>query len=284
MFKNIFALLGEAAKEWQQDNSFQRGAAIAFFATFSVAPILIIGISISGFFFGIEGVRDAALKRVEGFVGPDNIGFIADVMEKTFTPSDNIIAIIIGLLALLFGAAGVFFQIKESLQRMWQDYMKKEKLVEQIFGRFGVPIIFVFGTGLVFIVMSLFRTALTVLSKFLSEYVTFNLAIAYLVDYVFSIGITVLVFMIIYRLFSPVAFRWAYAFFGAVVSAALLQVGKIFIDYYIGFAGVSVIYGTAGSFAVLMTWIFFSALIFLYGAEVTKVLVMRNSKKNVRRR
>ncbi len=279
MANKILALFLQAGKEWQKDNAFQKGAAIAFFATFSIAPILIIGISIAGFFFGTESVRQEALERVSGFVGPDGIDFLSGVMQKTFEPSDNFIAITIGLVTLVLGAAGVFFQVKEALSRMWDDYSDKNDGVIQILSGFILPILFVLGVGLLFIAMSLFRTAMTIISKYLNEMIDLNFDLIFAFDYVFSIVLMVAVFMFIYRAFSPLKFEWKYAFGGSLVTAIMLTFSSFIIDIYIGFAGLSVVYGAAGSLAVIMFWIFFMALIFLYGAEVTKVLVINNNKK-----
>ena len=280
MVKHALSILGNAAKDWQKDNSFQKGAAISFFATFSLAPLLIIGISISGFFFGEEDVRIAALKRIEGFIGADGITFLSDVMEKTFQPTDNAIAAMIAIITLLFGAAGMFFQIRESIFRMWEDHIKKPDRVKQLIKGALLPFLFVFGTGIVFIVMSLFRTTLAVVSELLSENVDINYTFAHFVDYAFSMLVTILVFMIIYRIFSPVKYPWRFALFGAVVSAIILEIGKFFIDLYIKFVGISVLYGAAGSLVVVLFWIFFSALIFLYGAEVAKVAALDSMKAN----
>ncbi len=279
MLKNLLALFLKAGKEWQKDNAFQKGAAIAFFAAFSIAPILIIGISIAGFFFGTDSVRQGALEKVSGFVGPEGIEFLSGVMQKTFEPSDNFIAITIGLITLLFGAAGAFFQVREALNRIWDDYIDQNGGMIQVLSGFILPILFVFGVGLLFITMSLFRTAMTIISKYLYEMVDLNFDLIFAFDYVFSIALMVGVFMIIYRVFSPLKFPWKYAFWGALVTAVLLTLSRFIIDLYIGFAELSVIYGAAGSLAVIMFWIFFMALIFLYGAEVTKVLVVNSNKK-----
>jgi len=284
MVERALTILGKAATEWGKDNNFQRSAAIAFFATFSVAPMLIIGISISGFFFGTESVREAAFEKVEGFVGPEAIQFLSGVMEKTFEPSDNVIAIIVGLVALLFGAAGAFFQIEEALERMWEKYHEKETGVKKILRDVALPVLLVFGIGVVFIAMSLFRTTLAFISRFLNDFVDFNITFIFILDLVVSIGVTVLVFMFIYRIFSPVKYKWKFAFYGALVSTALLQLGRFIVDLYIGFAGVSVIYGAAGSLAVLMVWIFFSSVFFLYGAEVAKVTALEDNKKRKKKK
>lgn len=284
MIKKALTLLWEAGKEFYKDGNLQRGAAIAFFTTFSLVPLLIIGISVSGFFFGQESVRENALLRIEGIIGSEGISFLSDVMEKTFQPTENIVAAIIAIIALLFGAAGVFFQLKEAIFRMWEKHVEKEGGVKQVLKGVLLPFLFVFGTSLVFTVMSLFRTTLSIVSKFVDENVQINFSYVYFIDYAFSVSITVLVFMVIYRIFSPVKYLWKFALLGALVSAIILEIGKVFIDLYIGFAGVSFIYGAAGSLAILMFWIYFFALILLYGAEVAKVAAIEEMGKKRKKR
>jgi membrane protein len=273
----MYKVAGQALKEWNKDNAYQMGAAIAFFGIFSVAPLLIIAVSIAGFIFGENETRISVFTEIQALIGEESAIYLQNIVENSFQASNNWVAVLIGVGSLIFGAVGVFIQLKNAVRRIWASETVKHKknwkvLVKEVL----LPFLLVIFSGFLLIAMFLTRAILNLIAEQIELILPFTLELIFIFNYLFSLGLTIIVLMFLYKFLPVISVSWKSAFFGALFASLLIELAKLAIDFYINWIQVNYIYGAAGSLVVIMLWGFVVSLIFLYGAEITKVINRQN--------
>ena len=269
MIKKIWLLIKTTVIAWNDDYVASMGAALAFYTLFSIAPLLLIVLSVMGFVFGAEAARGEIAQQLQNLMGEQSALTVQALLQNANKPSDGMVATIVGVLLLLIGATSVFGELQSALDRIWRAPERRpiSGIIPFLRSRllsFGM----IFGIGFILMVSLIFNAALLVFSQWWS--VQFKwLIIINSVNLVFSFVMTTAMFALIYKYIPSVKIRWREVWLGALITAALFTVGKYLIGLYMTKSAVASSFGAAGSVVALLVWVYYSAQIFLLGAEFT---------------
>jgi membrane protein len=277
----IWSLLRQTFADWSEDKAPQLGAALAFYTALSIAPLLVLALAAAGAIFGAEAARGQIAEQMDQLVGEAGGQAIEDMIASARKPESGTNAALLGLITLLFGASGVFGQLQDALNTIWEVKPKPGR------GFFGVIrdrfVSFAMVMGIVFLLLvSLMVTAalasLNAWTSRLPESLTWA---AQGLNIVISLAVITLLFAMMFKLLPDVKMAWSDVWLGAIVTAALFTVGKFAIGLYLGHSSMATSYGVAGSFVVLLVWVYYSAQILFFGAELTQVYANRYGSRIV---
>ncbi len=261
----ISKALVQAFKNFQKDNADQLAAALAFYATFAMVPIVVITLGISGFFLETDAVKSFIFEQLSLLIGADRVPFWMEVIEKTFDTSNNIWAIIIGSLVLIFVASSFFVQLKRALNRVFNTHEIEFKGWKKFFREFVLPFLMVLGVAVLLLSVVFLQTTLTLMDEVLRGYMILP---GYYYHLLISTVIIVLVFAVLYKVLAKIKLNWTAVLLAGVFAAVLLQIGIYLVTVLFSVSGILSIYSAAASLVALLYWIFFSMQIFLFGAEL----------------
>jgi len=275
--KAVFLLFKDSFTEWSNDKATLFSAALAYYTIFSIAPLLIIVISIAGLVFGESVAQQELFLEIENTVGKEGTDMIREFIQNSSKPSGNIIAIIIGVVVSLFGASLVFIQMKEALNIIWDVPPETGGGLKGLAIKRLVGFLMVLTIGGLLMLTILLNTVLSAVRQFLNTMenmpdISFVWDIANLGIF---IGMLTLLFAVIFKVLPDVKIAWSDVWVGAAVTAVLFNIGKYLIVLYMTLSAVGSTYGTAGSLVVILIWIYYSAQIFFFGAEFTEVYARR---------
>jgi membrane protein len=265
-----WSLLKQAVQAWSNDYAPSMGAALSYYTLFSIAPLLLIVISVAGWFFGDEAVRGELTGALQGLMGEEGAKAIESLLAAASQPKEGIIATVIGVFVLLLGATTVFGELQNDLDRIWRAPQREEmggvwKLLHNRLLSIGM----ILGIAFLLMVSLVLDAVLQALGKMWGNALWQWLA--QLLNMVVAFGLTTTVFALIYKLMPRAKIEWHDVWVGAAVTALLFAIGKFLIGLYIGRSAVASTFGAAGSLVVVMIWVYYSAQIFLLGAEFTWV-------------
>jgi len=271
-FAAAAALFRDAASNWMADHAQSMGAALAFYTIFSIAPLLLIVIAVAGAVFGEEAARGEIYEQLRGMLGTAGSLAVQGLLESARRPAENLPAAAFGVVVLLVAATSVFAELQDSLDRIWRAPQRARhsglwRLVRARLLSFGM----ILGIGFLLIVSLAVSAALNALGNWWDpqsrSWVTFSGATEN------GLGMLLLtaVFALIYKSMPRASIHWRDVWIGAAVTAALFLAGKFLIGLYIGRSGVTSVFGAAASLIVVLLWVYYSAQIFLFGAEFTWV-------------
>jgi membrane protein len=269
-FKDIRDLVKVAARAWSDDYAQSMGAALAYYTMFSIAPLLLIVISIAGLVFGEDAARGEIFGQLRGLLGPPVALAVQGLLESVNKPAESVTATAIGIVLLLIGATSVFGELQDSLDRIWRAPARARgsgiwRLVRARLLSFGM----ILGAGLLLIVSLVASACLAALQKWWGPLFSGWASVARVLDLALGFVLATLVFAMIYKIMPRVRIHWKDVWIGAIVTSVLFTAGKHVIGVYIGKSGVSSGFGAAASLVVLLVWVYYSAQIFLLGAEFT---------------
>lgn len=276
MLRTVFDLFKQTFKEFNEDNAPRLAAALSYYIAFSLAPLLVITIAIVGFVLQEDSARAEVLNVVSGAMGQSAGEFVTEMVDAVNQPGAGILSTILGVGALLLGALGAFEQLKNALNTVWNvpDKLKPGGIRGLIFNK-------LLSFGMVLMVGFLLLVSL-VLSTVLSWFETYTLTLMpgseflmRVLNFVLSFGVVVLLFAMIYRFLPDITLKWRDVWVGAAITALLFTIGKFLLGLYLGNSGTASAYGAAGSFVLILLWIYYSAQIVLFGAEFTQVYAHR---------
>ncbi len=274
--RSIFSLFGDAFSSWKNDYAPSMGAALAYYTVFSVAPLLLIVISVAGLVFGREAARGEIFAQLAGLMGPQGAMAVQGMLEALNKPTEGIVATVIGIGLVLIGATTVFGELQDAMDRIWRAPARDTS--SGIWSLVRVRLLsfsMVMGIGFLLMVSLVASAALAAVGKWWSPLFGGWATLAQAVNFVFSFAMVTVIFAMIYKLMPRVSVQWRDVWIGAGVTALLFTVGKHLIGLYIGKSSVASGYGAAGSLVVLLVWVYYSAQIFLLGAEFTWVYAHR---------
>jgi membrane protein len=265
-------LVKQAVSAWMDDYAPSMGAALAYYTMFSIAPLLLIAISVAGLVFGMDAARGEVVAQLQGLMGDSAARAIEAMVQSANKPGEGLASTLVGTALLLVGATTVFAELQDALDRIWRAPERTKRggiwnLLRERLLSFGL----ILAIGFLILVSLVFSAAMAALGRWLGPAFEGWEALAHVVDFVVSFTLVSGLFALIYKVLPRVHVAWHDVWIGAVVTAALFTVGKLLIGVYIGKSGVTSVFGAAGSFAVLLLWVYFSAQIFLLGAEFTWV-------------
>jgi membrane protein len=247
------------------------GAALSYYTLFSIAPLLLIVIAVAGLVFGADAARGEIMTQLRDLMGEDGAHAVQGLLEAASKPERSAAATVTGALLLLVGATTVFAELQNALDRIWRAPVRKVGGVWGLLrGRllsFGM----ILGIGFLLMVSLVASAAIAALGKWWGPLFERWELLGHAVDFVSGFGMTTVAFALIYKIMPRVRIRWRDVWIGAAVTALLFTIGKLLIGLYIGKSGVTSVFGAAGSLAVVLVWVYYSAQIFLMGAEFTWV-------------
>lgn len=272
-----WALVRDTVMSWIDDYAPSMGAALAFYTLFSTAPLLLIVISLAGLFFGEQAARGEIMEQLSGLLGPDSAATIQALLEGVNQPAKSISSSLIGLGALLIGATTVFAELQNAMDRIWRAPCPPPPggllgLIKTRLLSLGL----VLGIGFLLMVSLVVSTALAVLGKWWAPWFGEMAWLAHTLDWIVSFLLIGAIFAMIYKWVPQVKIAWRDVLVGSALTALLFTVGKTLIGLYIGRSGVASPFGAAASLVVFLLWVYYSAQIFLLGAEFTWVYAHRH--------
>lgn len=269
---DTFNIFKEAGIRWNKDDAFELSASIAYYAIFSIPALLVIVITVAGWFFGPDAIQGKIAGEIQGMVGPDAAQTVQDAIASSSKFDGKWYAVIISVGTLLFGATGVFFQLQKSLNRVWNLEPRPKRALVKMFMDRATSLGIILIIGFLLLVSLVLTSVLSALSDwmmgFLPEFMT---VVFFLLDFGLSFVVITVLFAMIFKMLPDAEIKWRTVWTGAGVTTLLFLIGKFLIGQYFGFADPSSTYGAAGSVVLLLLWINYSCLIVIYGAEFTEV-------------
>ena len=277
--KAVWGLVKAAVSEWTEDKVPRLGAALAFYSVLSLAPLLLIAIAIAGLVFGAEAAQGQLVGQIRSLVGTEGGRAIEAMLANAPKHGAGVVATVVGLATLLYGASGVFGQLQDALNTIWEVEPKPGRgLWGFVRDRF-LSFTMVLGTGFLLLVSLVLSTALAAAGKYLGGFLPDWAPALQALDLAVTFAVITLLFAMIFKYLPDVEIAWGDVWLGGVSTAALFLVGKFAIGLYLGRSGIGSAYGAAGSFVVLLVWINYSAQILFFGAEFTQVYAKRHGSR-----
>jgi membrane protein len=272
----IWRLLTSTVNAWLDDYAPSMGAALAFYTLFSIAPLLLIVISVTGFFFGEAAARAEIFAQISLMVGEDSATTLDTVLESLDKPAASLVGMLVGLGTLLIGATTVFVELQNAMDRIWQVPLRPDfSGVRDFFRVRLLSLGMVLGIGCLLLVSLVLSALMAALGKWWAPWFGEFAIVADAVNFVVTLTFITAVFAMIYKWMPRTAVAWRDVWIGALITALLFTVGKTLIGLYIGRSAVASVFGAASSLVVLLLWVYYSAQVFLLGAEFTWVFAQR---------
>jgi membrane protein len=270
--KQFFALMKRSLNAWSDDYAPSMGAALSYYTLFSITPLLVIIIALAGFFFGDDAVRGEIFAQLSGLLGADAAHAVEEMLRSANKPKEGAIAALISVGVLIVGATTVLGELQNGLDRIWRAPSLKKATGVWGFARSRLlSIAMILGITFVLIVSLVFSALVSALGKLWGDWFRGWELLAHGLDLAASFGLITVLFALIYKIVPRVRIEWHDVWVGAAVTALLFAIGKVLIGIYIGKSDLTSGFGAAGSLVLLMVWVYYSAQIFLIGAEFTWV-------------
>lgn len=270
---NITRLLADAVNAWFQDHAARQAAALAYYGVLSLAPLLIVAISIAGFFFGRADVQQQVIAEVSELLGSGGANLVENVLNATYNNDGGIFATIISLILLFIAATNIFFQLKTSLNQIWDVQEEEIKFLQSILQLVLdrlLAALMVVGFGFILLLSQIFGTTVALIISFADELAVNTTLLLQLLNTTATIALTALVISFVFRFLPDKQLEWRDVWVGALFTAVLFSFGQRAISFYIENGSAASAYGVAGSLIVVLLWIYYSASILLFGAEFTQ--------------
>jgi membrane protein len=273
-------LLRNTAIEWWNDNTFRLAASLAFYTIFSIAPVLLIAVGSASLFFSRETAVHRVAEEMRRLVGEEGASALRQVLESSAGLGQGAWAITIGIATLILGASVVFAELQSALNQVWgvKSEVRRGLILDLVLDRlrsFSIAL----GVGFLLLVSLVLSAALSGLQDYLTNWMPSFPWLWQAGNIVISFFVVAVLFAMIYKFLPDVQIEWRDVWIGAVVTSFLFNGGKYLISIYLGRAAIGSAFGAAGSFAVLLVWIYYSALISFFGAEFTQVYARRHGRR-----
>jgi membrane protein len=275
--RGLIALLKDAAVAWSDDNAPRMGAALAYYAMFSLAPTLVISIAVASVFFGRDAVTGQFAGQIEAMVGPEGAQAVQTMLANADALDFKSVPAIIGIVILFVGAVGLFAELRSAMNTVWQVKPAENSGIWAFVRGYLLSLLMVL---LIAAMLFLSMLASALLTRVGSQFEQLKSSLANpIVSRLILWLITTVLFAMTYRLLPDCKIAWRTICLGAAITSVMFEVGIWLIGIYLVHAGIGSFYGAAGSLIVLLTWLYYSAQVFLYGAELTKVYARRYGRE-----
>jgi len=273
--RQTWDLIKESVSAWQNDQAASMGAALSYYSAFSLGPVLLIAVALAGLMFGQEAAQKEILIQVEWLVGQEGARAVGAMLGNLWAPGPSFVATGIGVLTLLVGATSVFAELQADMDRIWQApaptgsgvwHLLRTRLLS-----FGVILALTF----LMLVSLLVSAGLAVIGQWWGAGFRGEKMVLEMINFAASLAVVTALFAVIYKVLPRVQVAWRDVWIGATVTSVLFVIGKLLIGIYLGRSGIVSGFGAAGSFMVIMVWVYYSAQLFLLGAEFTWVYAHR---------
>ena len=267
--RQIWALVKDAANGWSVHRASRIGAALAFYTVFSLGPILLLAVVVAGFFFGQGAARGEIHQQVSTLLGAKAAAEVQTVLLRAHRPEAGVVATAVSVVTLLFSADIALVELKSGLDEIWSVQTETRRWYWEYLQSRLLSIALILSLGFLLLASLLFSAALGALEA-LSRGIFIVGVVLRSTSALISFGLAVLLFATIYKVLPSVRLAWKDVVAGALITAVLFTVGKYAIGLYLGSSTVASTYGAAGSVIVVLLWVYYSAEVFLFGAELTR--------------
>jgi membrane protein len=274
----VFHLLKSTLDAWLEDNALRLSAALAYYSIFSIAPLLVIAVSVAGLVLGEDAVRGQLADQLTTYVGAQAAESVQSMVQSASKPADSWTGAAIGFATLMLGASGVFGQLKDALNTIWEVKAKGGSgVMEFIRARllsFGMVLVI----GFLLLTSLLLTTALAALSGYFERLVGLPVMAGAALGFIGSFAVVTVLFAFIFKVLPDAQIEWRHVWVGAVVTALLFEAGKFGLGFYLGRESTASSFGAAGSVVLVLLWVYYASCILLFGAEFTRVYAQGNGE------
>ena len=278
MFATAWKLLKDSVSGFLEDDALSKGAAMAFYAVTSLAPILLIVVAIAGIAFGQEAAQNAIVEQLTGLMGQQSAEMLQNAIKNASNKSSGFLATAIGVVTLLVTASGVFGEMQSALNAIWKTKSTATTVSRLIRAR-AASLGLVAALGFLLMVSLVMSAGISALSDIINAYLPFGTLILSALNVVFSFLLISVLFAAIYKVLPDRHLEWRDVVVGAIATAALFTIGKSLIGWYLGSSAVASSYGAAGALLLVLLWVYYSSEIFLLGAEFTRAYSLRHGSR-----
>lgn len=272
---NSWQVFKQTVGHFSDNNVTSKSAALAFYTFFSLAPILLIVIFVGDVFYRREAIEGSLFGQIQGFVGADAAHQIQEIIRNAAASHNSTFATVVSIVALVFSATGVFTEIQNSINNIWQLKPKPKRSWLKFLLNRVISLSMVLGLGFILLVSLVVSTLMDVLmARLLTMLPHGSVVIAYVLNLLLTLTVTSFLFGIIFKFLPDAKIQWKDVRAGAFTTAILFMLGKFGIGYYLGKSNPGGVYGTAGSIVIVLLWVYYSANILYFGACFTKVNAM----------
>ena len=269
--RHMISLLKETASKWSAHQAPRLGASVAFYSLLSFAPLLILLVTLAGLVFDPQTTQRTLIDQARAAIGDRGADTVQALLKSAQKPTSGVLASIIAFLTLLFGASGVFIELRDALNTIWESQPKdqggiKGLLKDRLFS-FGM----VLSVGFLLLIFLVISAALSFLGKYFGHIVPIPVPVLEVINFVLSLAVITALFALMFKYVPAARINWHDVMIGAVGTAVLFTIGKFVLGFYLGKASVGSAYGAAGSLVAVIVWVYYSAQIFFFGAEFTHV-------------
>jgi membrane protein len=272
-FRSAFSVLKEAAVRWNRHHGPRLGASLSYYTAFSIAPLLVLTISIAGLIFGHDAAQGKIVAELSTLMGSQSASVIESLLRATQKPSSGVTATLIGLVVLLIGASGVMSELKDALNIIWgirgRDGIKiflKDRLLS-----IGMVLVI----GFLLLVSLIVSAGLAALGSYFQQALPVPSWILQTVNFAVSFGVIALLFAMIFKMLPDAEVMWRDVWIGAALTSFFFSIGKSLLGVYLGKGVFGSAYGAAGSVLMMLLWVYYSAQVLYFGAEITKIVADR---------
>jgi membrane protein len=280
MPREAWTLIQVAFWGWWNDRAMSMGAAVAFYAVFSLAPMLLTVIAVAGLVFGREAAQGAIVAEIGGLIGVNEAAAVEGMVASAGEVKAGIIGTIVGAVTFLLVATGAFVELQDDLNIIWKAKPSEQSGVVLFLRTRLLSFALVIAIGFLLLISLVIDAGLSAIGGYLSAFFSGLAFLAGAVNFAVSLAVSTLLFALIFKVLPDVLLDWHDVWFGAVTTALLFALGKFLIGFYLGRSGVATTYGAAASVITLLLWIFYSSQILLFGAELTKAYAERRGSRS----
>jgi membrane protein len=270
--KSVYTYLKQVFTEFVEDDILKYSASLAYYTVFSLAPVLIVIISICGVLFGKEAIQGHIYGQIKGLVGGEAAIQVQDTIKNIHLTGNNIFATIVSIIVLLIGATGIFGEVQDSLNKIWGLRLKTRKTWWRLIINRLLSFSLIISIGFIMMVSLILNAIVSAFGTFLARYFSeFSVILVQMIDNVLTFLITTFLFSLMFKMLPDAKIKWKDVLIGGLITSIFFTLGKLAIGYYLGSSNIASVYGAAGSIMIIMVWVYYSSIILYLGAEFTKV-------------
>lgn len=268
--KDFLTLLKKTYKDWSEDKASQLAAALAYYTIFSLSPLLVIAIAVAGFVWGEEAARGAIVSQISGLVGQQGAEQVQTMIQSANDPGRGILATIISLVVLVLGATGVFNQLQDAMNTIFEVKNKPAGVWSMVRERF-LSFAMVIAIGFMLLASLVVTAALSLMGNAMLNLMLGFEFLIQILNFVISFAIVTLLFAVMFKYLPDIKISWKDTLLGAAVTSLLFTIGRTAIGLYLGNSSVGSAFGAAGSLIVILVWLYYTGQILFFGAEFTQI-------------
>jgi membrane protein len=270
-----YRLIRDAYEGFSRDYATHLSAAMAFYTLFAVAPIILIATAVSGLIFGEEAARANVITQLEVNLGPQARDVVVRLLENWQDPSSGFWATLIGTVTTLYLAFRVFDALRDTLDMLWSVRVRPDITWGQLLRKYARSFLLMMLVGPLLLVSTLLSEVMTRIAPYLDRWIGVSVDYGAVIYLLISFGMLTVMFAALFKWLPDVRIHWRDVWFGALVTALLFSLGRTLIGFYLARATTASLFGAAGSLIVLLFWVYYSAQILFFGAEITEVYARR---------